>query len=185
MRDSTTRNETITPQVPGDGAYHGGAVTDIDGNSSSALCMACGLCCNGVLFEHGAVAPEDVARVRSLGLTVEVDGGKGFRFQQPCPLHQDGPCSAYPHHPPSCQAFRCSLLAKYEAGGVTFAESLAIVRTVKELANGDSTATLRSKLAWGWDAEHGLPRASAKPDRDTSVALQAATLDVLLTKHFR
>jgi hypothetical protein len=134
----------------------------------SALCLACGLCCTGAL--HGAVEvkAQDVAVVRSLGLTVEsVDDPAGqYAFRQPCPLYLDNRCSVHGRHPPSCQEYQCALLKKLAAGEVDLGAALAVVHEAKSLI-----------------AERGaLPKAQrGRPD----ALLCAATLDVLLTRHFR
>ena len=134
----------------------------------SALCLACGLCCTGAL--HGAVEvkAQDVAAVRSLGLTVEPaeDSAGQYAFRQPCPLHLDGRCSVHGRHPPSCQEYQCALLKKLAAGEVDLGAALAVVHEAKSLIAERSA----------------LPRAQrGRPD----AVLCAAALDVLLTRHFR
>jgi len=134
----------------------------------SALCLACGLCCTGAL--HGAVEvkAQDVAAVRSLGLTVEPaeDQAGQYAFRQPCPLHLDGRCSVHGRHPPSCQEYQCALLKKLAAGEVGLGAALAVVHEAKSLIAERSA----------------LPKAQrGRPD----ALLCAAVLDVLLTRHFR
>jgi len=134
----------------------------------SALCLACGLCCTGAL--HGAVEvkAQDVAAVRSLGLTVEPaeDQAGQYAFCQPCPLHLDGRCSVHGRHPPSCQEYQCALLKKLAAGEVDLGAALAVVHEAKSLIAERSA----------------LPKAQrGRPD----ALLCAAVLDVLLTRHFR
>src|SRR2546421_2813557 len=132
----------------------------------SELCLACGLCCNGALHTSVPVRPEHVRLVRKLGLTIEKTDDHELGFRLPCPLYQKDRCSAYPHHPPTCQKYRCALLQKYEDGEVTLKDSLTIVRNAKELLAGGSAApmaegavsgeSLRLEVARRWDSEHGL-----------------------------
>ncbi|HXG69503.1 MAG TPA: YkgJ family cysteine cluster protein [Gemmatimonadaceae bacterium] len=129
------------------------------GSDGSALCRACGLCCSGVLHSNVPVLPEDVALVRNLGLVVEQEEDLSFVFRQPCPLYRQDRCSAYPHHPPTCQEYRCALLRRYDAGEATLEESLAVVRTAKDVLMGGAETRVE-------------------------VLLRAATLDVYLRKHF-
>jgi len=134
----------------------------------SALCLACGLCCTGAL--HGAVEvkAQDVAAVRSLGLTVEPadDPAGQYAFRQPCPLHLDGRCSVHGRRPPSCQEYQCALLKKVSAGDVGLGAALAVVHEAKSLIAERSA----------------LPKAQrGRPD----ALLCAAALDVLFTRHFR
>lgn len=159
----------------------------------SALCLACGLCCTGVLHRLVTVDPEHVELVSALGLTVETVDDHEFAFRQPCPLYQGDRCSAYPHHPPSCQGYRCALLRKYEGGEVTLEDGTAIARAAKELlagggepgADGYSEEGLRLEVAKRWDREHGLQGTDAQRQAGAELALRAVALDVLLEKHFR
>jgi Fe-S-cluster containining protein len=161
---------------------------------SSALCLACGLCCNGVLYSQVNVEPEHVPLVSTLGLTVEEFDDHSVGFRQPCVLYQQNRCSAYPHHPPACKAYRCALLRKYEAGDATLDDGLAIVNQVKELLKGDdddrhptgdcSRDSLRRELAQSWDSERGLLGSGALREANAALVLRAATLDVLLQRHF-
>jgi Fe-S-cluster containining protein len=153
------------------------------------------LCCNGALHGSVTVRPEHVRLVRDLGLTIEKTDGHKFGFRQPCPLYQKDRCSAYPHHPPTCQEYRCALLQKYEDGEVTLEDSLTITATAKELLAGGaerltvraaaSGESLRFELAQSWDGEHGLRGSGALRQANAEVVLRAAALDVHLKKHFR
>ena len=161
----------------------------------SALCLACGLCCNGALHTSVTVRPEHVRLVRTLGLTVEKAGDHEFEFRQPCPLYQQDRCSAYPYHPPSCQEYRCALLQKYENGEVTLSDGQTIARTAKALLAGGveplaagaavSSESLRVELAQSWDGAHGLRGSGARRRANADVVFRAVTLDVYLEKHFR
>jgi uncharacterized protein len=165
------------------------ATSDGDANAS-ALCLACGLCCNGVLYKHVPMHFEHVALVRRVGLTVEADDAGAPRFPLPCPLHLDNACSVYANRPPPCESFQCALLRKFEAGDVTIEESLAIVRTARSLIGQEPSAaaqfvTRRGVLAGSWDSRQNAaaPADGARPDEE--FALRAAALEVFLKKHFR
>ena len=132
----------------------------------SALCLSCGLCCTGALHRDVEVKPEHVTLVRSLGLAVE-DGNGQQSFRQPCPLYLADRCSVYDRRPPSCQEFRCALLRKYADGGVDLATATALARQVRSLI------------------AQGAARPLAPRETDPEAMLRAATLDVLLTRHFR
>ncbi len=160
----------------------------------SELCLACGLCCNGALYANVTVRPEHAPFVRTLGLTLEKTGDDTFAFRQPCPLHTSGRCSAYPHHPLSCQEFRCALLRKYEAGEATLEDSLTIVRSAKKLLAGDdehpavgavSGAGFQHELTQIWDRQQGLRGSGELRRANAERVLQAVALDVYLEKHFR
>jgi Fe-S-cluster containining protein len=104
--------------------------------------------------------------VTALGLTVEdVNGRPAFR--QPCPLYRGDRCSVYDRRPPSCGEFRCALLRKYADGGVGLETATALAREARSLI------------------EQGAARSLERRETDSEALLRAATLDVLLTKHFR
>jgi Fe-S-cluster containining protein len=134
----------------------------------SALCLACGLCCTGALHRAVEVKPEHVTLVRSLGLAVEeveVNGKQAFR--QPCPLYLADSCSVYDRRPPSCREFRCALLRKYADGRVDLETAIALAREARSLI------------------DQGAARPLAPHETGPEAMLRAATLDVLVKRHFR
>ena len=132
----------------------------------SGLCLACGLCCTGALHRGVEVKAEHVRLVRSLGLAVEdVGGAQGFRL--PCSLFLGDRCTVYERRPPSCREFRCALLRKYADGRVDFETATALAREARSLI------------------AQGAARPLAPRETDPEALLRAATLDVLLRKHFR
>lgn len=155
---------------------------------SSELCLACGLCCNGTLHSTVIVRAEHVPLVRSLGLTIgKTDGDKPV-FRQPCPLHQNDRCSVYPHHPPTCQEYRCALLEKYEDGRVTLETSKTIVGTAKELlASGTERLIVGDEieLQQSWDVALGLLGSDGRREANAELLLRAVALKVHFQKHFR
>ena len=71
------------------------------GDGAEALCLSCGLCCDGSLFwavelEHGEVVPGGI-------------DGTG-RLPQPCGFHGAGGCGIYAARPGQCRAFFCGVL---------------------------------------------------------------------------
>lgn len=132
----------------------------------SALCLACGLCCTDALHGGVEVKADHVTLVRSLGLAVEeVSGAHAFRL--PCPLYLGDRCTVYERRPPSCREFRCALLRKYADGRVDFETATALAREARSLI------------------DQGAARPLAPHETDPEALLRAATLDVLLEKHFR
>lgn len=126
----------------GDGrAAGGGHATGMHGATEadlSALCRACGLCCDGSLFGRVGLTPEEVEPARKRGLRV-VPGGKSF--EQPCAAlvtSGAGPesarsCSLYDERPQSCRRFVCRLHERYRREGGPIDERLSVVRRVRQL----------------------------------------------------
>ena len=49
----------------------------------SDICTACGLCCDGTLFEYAVLKPDDIEAAKAAGLAVGEFAGKPG-FAQPC-----------------------------------------------------------------------------------------------------
>lgn len=95
--------------------------------SSSSLCNACGLCCNGVLFHTVRLQSSDSRQeLKSLGMLIEHKKKYDF-FHQPCSSYKDGCCSIYKLRPERCRVFECQQLKKLAAGETTEAGVLETI----------------------------------------------------------
>ena len=103
------------------------------------LCRACGLCCDGTLFDLVKLeASDDVQKVKRLGLPVKISRGKVpvARFPQPCvALCEDRTCRLYAHRPWQCRVFECGVLKEAKAGRITFAVALRLVKQARQRAD--------------------------------------------------
>lgn len=102
------------------------------------LCLACGLCCDGTLFDHVQLkAEDDAARLKSLGLPVAATRTKTpvIRFSQPCAaLCADCTCRLYADRPRQCREFECGVYKKVQAGRISFATALGLVKKARRQA---------------------------------------------------
>jgi uncharacterized protein len=103
-----------------------------DGQDGSALCLACGLCCNGVLFGSVRLTPSEAARMTSLGLPFYSPTDHAAMLQ-PCAALEGTACRVYAERPMRCISYRCHLLEAFEADELDFAEALGVVTLAKEL----------------------------------------------------
>ncbi len=95
--------------------------------SLSALCQRCGLCCDGTLFSHVPLQPEEVAPARRHGLdVVELVGGSPA-VRQGCSALKDRRCTLYAARPQGCRAYDCRLFKQVAGGAVPLDEALAVV----------------------------------------------------------
>jgi hypothetical protein len=103
------------------------------------LCRACGLCCDGTLFDLVKLeASDDARKVKSLGLPVTVSRGKipVARFPQPCvALCEDRTCRLYADRPWQCRVFECGVFKDAKAGRITFAVALRLVKQARQRAD--------------------------------------------------
>ena len=107
--------------------------------SSEQLCLACGLCCDGTLFDGVQLEAGDVVQdLRTLGLPVALSRARKplARFPQPCAaLCPDRTCRLYANRPRQCRSFECGVFKKMQAGQIEFAAALRLVTKARHLAD--------------------------------------------------
>ncbi|MFT4616063.1 MAG: Fe-S-cluster containining protein [Ilumatobacter sp.] len=100
-------------------------------DDGSELCVACGICCDGILFSSVTITdPSEAERVRALRIPVHVVDERHF-FDQPCSALGDNGCSIYTERPLLCHAYRCLLLKQVDAGTMPLANALRIVEAAR------------------------------------------------------
>lgn len=108
-------------------------------NSGEQLCGACGLCCDGTLFDLVKLeASDDAAKLKALGLPVKISRGAEpvARFPQPCAaLCADRTCRLYAHRPWQCRVFECGVFKDAKAGRIPFAAALRLVKQARRRAD--------------------------------------------------
>jgi uncharacterized protein len=98
--------------------------------NGSNLCLPCGLCCDGSLFERARLQAGEESFATSLGMAV-LDKGGGFYL--PCPLFKSC-CTIYNQPRPAvCADFKCKLLRNYENGQIGLSESLEKVQRARAM----------------------------------------------------
>jgi hypothetical protein len=102
------------------------------------LCLACGLCCDGTLFDGVKLEPgDDATRLNALGLPVACTRSKVpvARFPQPCAaLGADCACRCYADRPRQCRIFECGVFKDAQAGRITFPAALRLVNQARRRA---------------------------------------------------
>lgn len=108
-------------------------------NSAEKLCLACGLCCDGTLFDNVQLgAGEDAKKLKALGLPVAVTRGRAAvpYFRQPCAaLCTDRACRVYADRPGQCRAFECGVYQDVQAGRLEFAAALSLIKQARRKAD--------------------------------------------------
>jgi len=107
--------------------------------TSEQLCLACGLCCDGTLFDNVVLQPGDDAKLlKASGLPVTLSRGRApvARFPQPCAaLCKDRTCRVYANRPNQCRTYECMVFKEKEAGRLDDATALRTVKTARRLAD--------------------------------------------------
>lgn len=99
---------------------------------SSQLCVGCGMCCDGTLYERASVAPGEDETMAATGLELFGDAGNRS-FRQPCPHSSCGRCMIYESRFEICRTFECSLLRSVESGELSLSEAKGKIATAQQL----------------------------------------------------
>jgi Fe-S-cluster containining protein len=106
--------------------------------SAEQLCLACGLCCDGTLFDNVRLGPDDDAKaLKVLGLPVAVSRSRTpvTFFRQPCAaLCADRTCRLYADRPGQCRTFECGVFKDAQAGRIKSAAALRLVKQAQRQA---------------------------------------------------
>ena len=159
-----------------------------------SLCVRCGLCCDGTLFAHALVSPEDdLARLEAEGFIL-LQVTAGTRFALPC-HHQDGRvCTVYQQwRPQVCHSFRCALLRRLAADEISLAEAAAQIERTVALAQrirAQLPAGAETRRQWLKQSMRSYLAAQAADGVDVNrtfaaLLLDFASLQRLLDRHFR
>ena len=111
-----------------------GMKNDPSSDFVSALCPACGLCCNGVLFADVELQKGDNAgHLIDLGMALKKKGMERA-FVQPCRCFDGKLCRIYADRPKRCATFECGLLKRVQAGEMPAPAALKRIADAKKLA---------------------------------------------------
>ena len=164
------------------------------------LCLACGLCCNGVLFKDVELQPADDAdKLVVLGLPLKIaHRGKQSlaKAPQPCAaLCADNRCRIYADRPQRCRQFECALFKNVAAGETKSDQALKTIRTTRQRAEkvrrllrelGDTDEQLALSLRFQRMRRRlersGFDESSAETFGELTLAVHA--LNVLLSSEF-
>lgn len=80
-----------------------------------SLCLSCGLCCDGTMFENVELQPGEAARLEG---RVELSADRTL-LRQGCRALNGCKCGVYEDRPQKCRAFSCYALSSLEAGNIT------------------------------------------------------------------
>lgn len=89
--------------------------------AATNICIGCGLCCDGTVVSHLAVADESDlgAPLRILGVEIVAEADPPV-FALPCPAVTDGRCTIHDlHRPGACAQFECRVSAAVLEGSMS------------------------------------------------------------------
>jgi len=128
-----------------------------NGSKAEDLCLACGLCCNGVIFADVKLKAEDdpapLVTLEALPTVTPAPSSerqlvlhsrarasfvvsqKAYRVPQPCVAFDGCRCRIYSQRPEYCREFECLLLRSVRSGRTQKAEALEIIRSARRRAD--------------------------------------------------
>lgn len=149
---------------------------------SSELCMRCGMCCDGTIYDTVAIHVEDHALLKAAGLPLSPEGDR-YEMPQPCRALSDKLCTIYKGRPGTCRRYACEVLRRLEAGEISAVRAGELVDTALAAAAAV--------------AEHALPHEDRVAQRhrwqrqcddwqgDPVFHLRMMALNQLIDKEFR
>lgn len=101
--------------------------------AATRLCTACGMCCDGTMFQIVRMQPGEVpAELGKLGLKIRCRDGE-YHMEQPCTALRENRCTVYEQRPVRCRLFNCQQLGRVESGETTEAKAMAMITETREL----------------------------------------------------
>lgn len=155
----------------------------------STLCLRCGMCCDGSLFTHVSLQPDETTALQRRGVPLSRREDGTQALAQHCGALDGRTCTVYSDRPASCRRYHCQLFAALAEKEVSLEEALGVVDQAHALR-----ASLERELPD--DATPDAPRsvmqrarraAQAHPARPLSQRAQDAyaSTEAFLDKHFR
>ena len=101
-------------------------------SAADALCMDCGLCCDGTFFGSVVVAEDEREKLGRIGLRVVESDGK-LSMPQPCSALRGCLCSVYDDRPMACRKYECSMRESLLAGSTSEEDARASLARMRIL----------------------------------------------------
>ncbi len=113
------------------------------------VCVACGFCCDGTLFDRVEVSSKEKERLQDKGKFYTRSNGE-IRMRLGCQyLGSDGRCECYQKRPRKCRSYQCELLKSVEAGITSMQDAVNIVREARMLRDKSIEASHAAVRAGG------------------------------------
>lgn len=125
----------------------GGYCNGVLDSPLSTLCRGCGLCCDGSLFTHVALEPDEVERLRAMGIPTRTQRSGTDVLPQRCSALNGRDCRIYGERPSSCAQYQCLLAEALVEERITLEAAQQVVRKAQRLvAEGHARRFLRQRF---------------------------------------
>ena len=95
-----------------------------------SVCTACGLCCDGSLFDRVPLGVDEQVPEVKLAVVTNPRGGK--HVPQRCAALEGTVCQVYEERPLACRRFECLLLGALREGEVSEPEALKVIARAQQ-----------------------------------------------------
>lgn len=104
-------------------------------SDATSVCIGCGLCCDGTVVSHLAVADASDLGAPLAALGVEVIAAADPPvFALPCPAVVDGVCTVHDlHRPHACGQFECAVSRSVLDGSMSTGEAGRVIAHARDL----------------------------------------------------
>lgn len=113
---------------------------------ATRVCLSCGMCCDGTLFDRAPLKANEVEPARASVLKVLQTPDGGHALAQPCAALKTAGCSIYEQRPAACRRYECPLLRALADDEVTELEAIELVARVRTAA--DPQPLLKQYFRW-------------------------------------
>ena len=111
-------------------------------DAGTALCLHCGLCCQGVFHTMVKIRNDEDKRLAlQMGASL-MDHEEKLWFRLPCPAF-DGKCTIYPNRPSTCELHKCNLLRSVQSGDTGLEKAFSVSDEIKKLIEDLDIAFLK------------------------------------------
>ena len=156
---------------------------------ASDLCVACGLCCDGSVYDQASLDPDEVGAAAAEGLDVFERRGQSY-FKLGCPCLKGTACQIYERRPRRCRSFRCVLLQRLDIGDIDLPAAQAIAGEARCLADSadaiNDRRESRASARVRWQGQLSSLSAPGADDPANPAWLLAMTaFNLFLDRYFR
>jgi hypothetical protein len=166
--------------------------------SEQEICLVCGFCCDGTLFNNAKLQPGERGTLPELLEANHLEIGEKEYFRLPCPYF-NGKCTIYNQKKAGiCSLYRCELLLDLEKKAISKEEALNIIHNVKilkkeitsralQIPGLNETMPFRELLRKLFDLkDKEKEKVPGTTDQlVTILVIKCNILDALLIKHFK
>lgn len=112
------------------------------------LCQACGLCCDGTLFQFVPLTVEEAQRLASEGVTLAETQAGAKQLPQRCSALSGCHCTVYAARPLACRRYECLTFIAMRDGEVSLGEAKLEVEKAKSLVAAVGVPLSQARSEW-------------------------------------